>query len=83
MSFVCVCVCVCVQVAVDTGTSLMAGPTDVIEQLVETLNVATDCSNYHTSAHTHIRTGGCVLWMDGWMSGCPTWGSKWAAIFSI
>jgi len=34
------------QVAVDTGTSLMAGPTDVINSLIDKLNVASDCANY-------------------------------------
>jgi len=33
------------QVAVDTGTSLLAGPSDVVSKLVETLQVADDCSN--------------------------------------
>merc|ERR1719159_278001 len=34
------------QVAVDTGTSLMAGPTEIINALIDKLNVANDCSNY-------------------------------------
>lgn len=34
------------QVAVDTGTSLMAGPTEVINALIDKLNVASDCANY-------------------------------------
>jgi len=34
------------QVAVDTGTSLMAGPTDIINTLIDKLNVANDCKNY-------------------------------------
>jgi len=36
------------QVAVDTGTSLMAGPTDIVNALVDRLHVATDCSNFDT-----------------------------------
>jgi len=36
------------QVAVDTGTSQLAGPTDVINELSHRLNVQTDCSNYKT-----------------------------------
>eukprot|EP00746_Dinoflagellata_sp_MGD_P005706 gnl/MRDRNA2_/MRDRNA2_111049_c0_seq1.p1 gnl/MRDRNA2_/MRDRNA2_111049_c0~~gnl/MRDRNA2_/MRDRNA2_111049_c0_seq1.p1 ORF type:complete len:425 (+),score=84.49 gnl/MRDRNA2_/MRDRNA2_111049_c0_seq1:80-1354(+) len=34
------------QVAVDTGTSQLAGPTDVINDLSKRLNVKQDCSNY-------------------------------------
>lgn len=34
------------QVAVDTGTSQLAGPTDVINDLSGRLNVKSDCSNY-------------------------------------
>jgi saccharopepsin len=34
------------QVAVDTGTSQLAGPTDVIQDLSKRLNVKNDCSNY-------------------------------------
>lgn len=35
------------QVAVDTGTSQLAGPTDVINDLSSRLNVKKDCSNYN------------------------------------
>eukprot|EP00928_Gymnodinium_smaydae_P068042 TRINITY_DN5109_c0_g1_i1.p1 TRINITY_DN5109_c0_g1~~TRINITY_DN5109_c0_g1_i1.p1 ORF type:complete len:452 (-),score=80.03 TRINITY_DN5109_c0_g1_i1:105-1460(-) len=34
------------QVAVDTGTSQLAGPTDVIRELSDRLDVKPDCSNY-------------------------------------
>jgi len=34
------------QVAVDTGTSLLAGPTDIINALIDRLAVADDCANY-------------------------------------
>jgi len=34
------------QVAVDTGTSQLAGPTDVINDLSHRLDVKSDCSNY-------------------------------------
>merc|ERR1719506_3182595 len=34
------------QVAVDTGTSQLAGPTDVIQELSKRLDVKSDCSNY-------------------------------------
>jgi len=35
------------QVAVDTGTSQLAGPTDVINELSKRLDVKADCSNYN------------------------------------
>merc|ERR1719375_3116832 len=38
--------CADCQVAVDTGTSQLAGPTDVINDLSNRLNVKKDCSNY-------------------------------------
>lgn len=36
------------SVIIDTGTSLLAGPPDIINALIDKLDVATDCSNYHT-----------------------------------
>eukprot|EP00392_Amoebophrya_sp_AT5.2_P014472 g14621.t1 len=36
------------QVAVDTGTSLLAGPSYIVNALVEKLAVAPDCSNFHS-----------------------------------
>jgi len=39
-------ICANCQVAVDTGTSELAGPSTVINQLEESLNVASDCSNF-------------------------------------
>jgi len=38
--------CADCQVAVDTGTSQLAGPTDVINDLSKILDVQSDCSNY-------------------------------------
>lgn len=38
--------CAQCQVAVDTGTSQLAGPTDVINDLSKRLDVKSDCSNY-------------------------------------
>lgn len=39
-------ICAECQVAVDTGTSELAGPTEVIEQLETKLGVSSDCSNF-------------------------------------
>jgi saccharopepsin len=39
-------ICTKCQVAVDTGTSALAGPSTVISQLEDSLNVAADCSNF-------------------------------------
>jgi len=44
------------QVAVDTGTSLLAGPSDVVNQLIESLEVASDCSN-----HEHLPPIGFIV----------------------
>jgi len=49
------------QVAVDTGTSQLAGPTDVINQLAKRLNVRSDCSNYHTVPNLGFVMGDHVL----------------------
>lgn len=40
--------CADCQVAVDTGTSMLAGPSAVIRELRTRLKVASDCSNYHS-----------------------------------
>jgi hypothetical protein len=34
------------SVVVDTGTSLIAGPTDIVNMLIDKLNVSSDCSNF-------------------------------------
>jgi saccharopepsin len=49
------------QVAVDTGTSLMAGPTDIVEHLTDKLSVASDCSNYATLPEIAFIVGGHAL----------------------
>jgi hypothetical protein len=49
------------QVAVDTGTSMLAGPTDVIEKLESKLNLRSDCSNFHTMPLLGFTFRGKVL----------------------
>merc|ERR1719502_2205889 len=38
--------CANCQVAVDTGTSQLAGPSDVVEEITQKLGVKHDCSNF-------------------------------------
>jgi hypothetical protein len=49
------------QVAVDTGTSQLAGPTDVINELSRRLDVRTDCSNYKSLPNLGFVMGKHVL----------------------
>lgn len=49
------------QVAVDTGTSLLAGPTDVVASLVEKLQVADDCSNLQSLPDLGFIVGDHIL----------------------
>lgn len=49
------------QVAVDTGTSLLAGPPDVVEMLSDKLNVAEDCSNFHSLPNLGFAVGDRVM----------------------
>lgn len=49
------------QVAVDTGTSLLAGPTDVVGALVEKLQVADDCSNLQSLPDLGFIVGDHIL----------------------
>jgi len=35
------------SVVVDTGTSLIAGPTEIVNMLIDKLNVSSDCSNFN------------------------------------
>lgn len=49
------------QVAVDTGTSLMAGPTDIVNDLIDKLAVANNCSNYHQLPTLGFIVGNHIL----------------------
>jgi len=49
------------QVAVDTGTSQLAGPTHVINELSNRLNVKQDCSNYHALPNLGFVVGGNIM----------------------
>jgi len=66
------------QVAVDTGTSLLAGPTDVMEALEEKLGVKEDCSNFGELPMLGFSVNGQVLnlrpedYVDRNEDGCST-----------
>jgi len=49
------------QVAVDTGTSQLAGPTDVITDLSKRLDVKNDCSNYKDLPNLGFVMGDNIL----------------------
>jgi hypothetical protein len=49
------------QVAVDTGTSLLAAPPDVVDQLVDSLQVAQDCSNMQSLPDMGFIIGNHIL----------------------
>jgi len=49
------------KVAVDTGTSMLAGPTSVIHKLREQLRVKSDCSNYDSLPKLGFIVGGRIL----------------------
>lgn len=49
------------QVAVDSGTSLMAGPSDIIDALNQKLIVTNNCSNYNTLPKLGFIVGGHIL----------------------
>jgi hypothetical protein len=66
------------QVAVDTGTSLLAGPTEIMEALDEKLDVKSDCSNFDQLPMLGFSINGQVLnlrpadYVDRTEDGCST-----------
>mmetsp|Transcript_49210 Transcript_49210/g.88880 ORF Transcript_49210/g.88880 Transcript_49210/m.88880 type:complete len:438 (-) Transcript_49210:75-1388(-) len=53
--------CANCYVAVDTGTSELAGPSEVVDQLAQKLNVLIDCSNYQSLPKLGFVIGGHIL----------------------
>mmetsp|Transcript_103711 Transcript_103711/g.334346 ORF Transcript_103711/g.334346 Transcript_103711/m.334346 type:complete len:442 (+) Transcript_103711:46-1371(+) len=49
------------QAALDTGTSLLAGPARLVRRLAERLRVATDCSNLHSLPDLEFLVSGATL----------------------
>jgi len=64
------------QVAVDTGTSMLAGPTELVDKLSSMVNAKEDCSNFEQLPNIGFQIGGAVLnlrpddYMDKSSSGC-------------
>mmetsp|Transcript_150560 Transcript_150560/g.484110 ORF Transcript_150560/g.484110 Transcript_150560/m.484110 type:complete len:411 (+) Transcript_150560:154-1386(+) len=57
-------ICKDCRVAVDTGTSQLAGPSEVVGQLTSALNVKENCDNYDSLPELGFIVGGRVLTME-------------------
>jgi len=49
------------EVAVDTGTSMLAGPSDLVDKLSNKVNVKDDCSNFNELPNLGFQLGNKVL----------------------
>jgi len=64
------------QVAVDTGTSMLAGPSDLVDKLSDMVGAKDDCSNFDSLPKLGFQIGDTVLnlkpadYMDRSPSGC-------------
>merc|ERR1719401_1252622 len=64
------------QVAVDTGTSMLAGPSDLVDKLTSMVNAKEDCSNFDSLPKLGFKIGDTVLnlkpddYMDKSAGGC-------------
>jgi len=64
------------QVAVDTGTSMLAGPSDLIDKLSDVVGAKEDCSNFDSLPKVGFQIGDTVLnlkpedYMDKGSEGC-------------
>jgi len=64
------------QVAVDTGTSMLAGPSDLVDKLTNMVNAKDDCSNFNELPNLGFKVGDTVLnlkpddYMDRSANGC-------------
>jgi len=52
------------QVAVDTGTSMLAGPSDLVDKLSSKIGASSDCSNFATLPKLGFKLGNKVLNLD-------------------
>merc|ERR1719401_3028673 len=64
------------QVAVDTGTSMLAGPSDLVDKLNSMVNAKEDCSNFDSLPKLGFQLGDTILnlkpddYMDRSEGGC-------------
>jgi hypothetical protein len=52
------------QVAVDTGTSMLAGPSDLVDKLSNQIGASSDCTNFATLPKLGFKIGDKVLNLD-------------------